>query len=342
VTVDRVVIIGFGSMGQRYLRLIRQILPKVQIGILASRSNRTIQAPSVCVLSNMAEVKCFLPDIGIICNPAPFHLDFARQLAELNVHLLIEKPLSVDLKGVENLIQICNKSNLKLALGYNLRFLPSLKKFKSFIDENLIGSILSVRCEVGQYLPEWRKNTKYQHSVSAQKKLGGGVLLELSHELDYLIWIFGKVEWVQATLTTQSDLEIDVEDVALINLGFCSKGHSKSVVANVCLDFFRRDSTRTCIAIGNQGSLKWNGLSGKVEVLFSNECKWQEVFSCQEGGDQTYSDEIKNLLNSIENGTNPLIGIFDGINVLHVIEAIRASDSLKKVISVDELNSGFL
>jgi predicted dehydrogenase len=73
--------------------------------------------------------------------------------------------------------------------GYNLRFSYSLKRFNELIKKKIVGKILSVRCEVGQYLPDWRPNKDFRKTVSANKRLGGGVLLELSHEIDYLRWI---------------------------------------------------------------------------------------------------------------------------------------------------------
>jgi predicted dehydrogenase len=103
-------------------------------------------------------------------------------------------------------------------VGYNLRFMKSLKKFREILKKNTIGKILSIRSEVGSYLPSWRPDSDYKKSVSAIKKLGGGVLLELSHDIDYLVWLFGNVKWVSSTIHRQSNLKIDTEDTAHITL----------------------------------------------------------------------------------------------------------------------------
>jgi predicted dehydrogenase len=76
-------------------------------------------------------------------------------------------------------------------------FLPSLIEFKRQIFSEKLGKIYSIRAEIGQYLPGWRPESDYRICVSVQQKLGGGVLLELSHEIDYLSWIFGRVDWVK-------------------------------------------------------------------------------------------------------------------------------------------------
>ena len=138
--------------------------------------------------------------------------------------------------------------------GYNLRFSPSLMYFNELIKKNIVGQILSVRCEVGQYLPEWRPNKDYRKTVSANFHLGGGVLLELSHEIDYLRWIFGEVDWVRATLAQQSSLVFDVEDSAHLTLGFLPNENGRQLIGTLNLDFIRHDQTRACIAIGEKGA----------------------------------------------------------------------------------------
>ena len=183
--------------------------------------------------------------------------------------------------------------------------MPSLQKFRSALDSELIGKIFSVRCEVGQFLPSWRPDKDYRNSVSAQSNLGGGVLLELSHEFDYLRWIFGEVEWVQAVLRKQSDLDIDVEDTAHLNLGFNAKfGRDQQLIASVNLDFLRHDKTRLCTAIGDKGSLRWNGLTGVVEQFTIEGGDWLEIFC--DGDIDSYEFEWAHFLNCVSGYENLL------------------------------------
>ena len=115
-------------------------------------------------------------------------------------------------------LELITKKRNNCSNDYNLRYNRSLNFFKNSFQTGILGDLHSVRCEVGHYLPYWRTNTDYRKSVSAQKILGGGVLLELSHEIDYLIWIFGSISKVNAFLTRHSSLEIDVEDTAYLRL----------------------------------------------------------------------------------------------------------------------------
>ena len=273
--------------------------------------------------STMDEALAFAPHITVIANPAPYHLSTAMPLVKAGVHLLVEKPLSVSSHGVAELLNVSANNKSLLLTGYNLRYLLSLQKFKFMLDEQTIGAVWMARCEVGQYLPSWRPDTNYKDGVSAQRALGGGALLELSHELDYMQWIFGEVDWVQAVLTKQSDLEIDVEDSAHLILGFCAKGSESPVVASVNLDFIRQDTTRTCTVIGKLGSLRWNGLTGIVELLVSGTQTWEEVYRHQAARDESYIAEWRDFVACVEGKTQPTVSGTDGLKVLLLIEAIR-------------------
>ena len=271
------------------------------------------------------EAIAFFPQIAVIANPAPFHIYAAQPLADAGVHLLIEKPLSSSIDGVLQLIKTCHKQGTVLLTGYNLRFLPSLHLFRNLLIDNTIGRVSSVRCEIGQYLPSWRPSTDYRQAASARHELGGGVLLELSHELDYLRWIFGEVEWVTATLCRQSTLEIDVEDTAHLILGFVSKDDRSQLIGTVNLDFIRHDTTRNCTAIGEKGTLRWNGLTGVVELYEAEAKEWRKLFRQHHFRDDSYLAEWKNFIDCVNQDETPLVTGGDGLAVLKIIDSARVS-----------------
>lgn len=332
--IDRILIVGLGSIGQRHLRLARELLPKAQIAVLRHQKHQTLPEHADHCYSSMVEALAFEPQIAVIANPATFHIDAARRLAEAGVHLLIEKPLSASTDGIAELLDAVQQHNTVLATAYNLRFLPSLQQFKSMLDDKLIGEVWSVRSEVGHDLAEWRPDSDYRKSVSAQHSLGGGALLELSHELDYLRWIFGEVDWVQAVLSKQSDLEIDVEDTAYMILGFPASNAQSQLVASVNMDFIRQDMTRSCTAIGKLGTLRWNGVTGTVELYAVGETEWSQVYAHCATRDESYIAEWHDFLACIEQGTKPLVGAEDGLRVLEIIEAARLASKTVSRVSV--------
>jgi len=223
------------------------------------------------------------------------------------------------------LLETCQKQGTVLLTGYNLRFLPSLQRFRDLLDEGVVGKVLSVRCEIGQYLPSWRPDNDYRQGVSAERVLGGGALLELSHELDYLRWIFGEVDWVKATLSRQSRLEIDVEDTAHLTLGFTPRTDGHQLIGSVNLDFIRHDTKRLCVAIGESGSLRWDGLTGEVALYEAGAKEWRGLFSHPHQPDDSYMAEWENLIACVTEHKTPLITGEDGLKVLQIIEAARIS-----------------
>lgn len=323
--ISRILIAGLGSIGTRHLGLARELKPDADIRVLRHQAcDHTPEFADGC-FSSLEQAVDFSPQLSVIANPAPFHMPVAIALAESGSHLLIEKPLAASLSDVPRLLDIAGQKNLVLLTGYNLRFLPSLRRFRRLVHEGMVGRVLSVRCEVGQFLPAWRPGSDYRKGVSARRDLGGGVLLELSHELDYLRWIFGDVRWVRASLSKQSALQIDVEDTAHLILGFASAQDPDQLVGTVTLDFIRQDTTRLCTVIGESGSLRWNGLTGVVEHFPAGNGEWNEVFRHAQQRDDSYRAEWRHCLDCIESGHHPLISGEDGMAVLEIIEAAKSS-----------------
>ncbi len=325
--ISRILVVGSGSAGTRHLRLTRECFPNSQIKVLHHRSEGAIPEFSDGCFSTMEEAIEFAPQIAIIANPSTFHVDVAQELAQAEVHLLIEKPLSSSTEGVVRLIETCKNHNSKLMIGYNLRFSPSLQFFREVLSADVIGELFSVRCEVGQYLPSWRPDRDYRQCVSAKKELGGGALLELSHEIDYLRWIFGEVEWVKATLSQQSKLEIDVEDSANLTIGFLPNNGGRQLIGTLNLDLIRHDHTRSCAAIGEKGTLRWNGLTGEVDLYEKDATGWKTLYRYQPKQDETYRFEFQSFLDSIRENGVPFVTGKDGLRVLEIIEAARVSST---------------
>lgn len=338
--LERLLIVGLGSIGTRHVRLARELVPGVQIAVLRHKDCQGIPPGIDHCMTSLEEALQFRPQAAVIANPASHHLDVALPLARAGIHLLIEKPISSTIQRVSELIDLCRAQGVILMTGYNLRFLPSLQRFRELLQEKRVGRVLSVRAEIGQYLPTWRPGCDYRTTVSAKAALGGGALLELSHEIDYLRWLFGEIDWVSAIQRKQSELEIDVEDTAHLILGFSHRAGEVQVVASLDMDFIRHDTTRTCTVIGEAGTLRWNALTGTVDLFEQGEKTWQTVFTHQHQRDDSYLAEWRHFLGCITGGTPPPITGQDGLAVLHLIEAARLSSATGSVVSIQHENEG--
>jgi predicted dehydrogenase len=334
VLIERLLVVGYGSIGQRHLRIARGLLPDADIRVLRHQKYESVPEFADGCMITLDEALAFAPQAAVIASPSTFHLQTALPLAEAGVHLLVEKPLAASFRGVAQLLASCGAHGTVLMPAYNLRFLPSLQTYRDKVQSGLIGKVLSVRCEIGQYLPSWRPGSDYRQAVSASRALGGGALLELSHEIDYLRWIFGDVVSVQASLSKQSNLEIDVEDTAHLILGFEADAEGRNLIANLNMDLVRHDTTRQCLAIGEHGSLLWNGVTGTVEHFPAACSAWQQVFAHMPQRDESYIAEWQHFIVCIRNGVKPLICGEDGLAALNIIEAARRSAAANEAMLV--------
>jgi len=324
----RILVVGLGSIGKRHLSIIRILRPDADIRVIRHKSCTEIPKFANGCFDSFQEAVEFLPQAAVIANPSPFHLSISKILANIGCHLLIEKPLSNNANDISDLIKIRNQNNLIAHVGYNLRRDSTLVRFKKEVVSGLVGRILSVRCEAGHYLPSWRPNSDYRLGVSARADLGGGVLSELSHELDYLRWIFGEISSVSARLDKQSDLEVDVEDSAHFHLRLVSDS-GNFVTASVNLDFIRHDRRRVCFAIGERGTLKWDGIKGCVELWKEESKNWETLYNFQHSRNDTYIQQWLDFLNCIDKDKNKieLSSLEDGLAIMKVIDSIRESNS---------------
>jgi predicted dehydrogenase len=326
--IERALVVGLGSIGARHLRLLREALPHADIRVLR-RSRSANGSPDADGEFDSLDAACaFAPQLAIIANPAPFHVAAASALARAGAHLLVEKPISNSVVGVPELVAQCAAQRQILQVGYNLRFLETLQRFRDEVRSGSVGTIHACRCEVGQFLPGWRPSVDYRESASARADLGGGALLELSHELDMLRWVYGEITSVGAWIGRQSALEIDVEDCVAMQLLFSpAKSGLPGVVAQVSLDFLRHDTTRICTAIGEKGTLRWDAVAGTVTRYDPGTGVWQELQMVKPDRDASYRAQIAALLRSIETGEAPMIAATgqDGLAVIELIDAARGS-----------------
>jgi predicted dehydrogenase len=330
VKYTRILIAGIGSIGKRHLKIVRESLPDATIMVLRHKHPaEPVEFADFCT-SSVEDVIKFRPELAVLANPATFHADLARALLGVGCRLLIEKPLAADVEQAQAIVRDAQEVGIACQVGYNLRFMPSLIEFRRILRSEFVGEILSVRCEVGQHLAGWRPGVDYRQCVSARRELGGGVLLELSHELDYLGWIFGPIEWVNAWTGRQSALEIDVEDTAHLILGF--KAPSK-VCTVLTMDFIRHDTTRRCVAIGTKGSLFWDALGGVVEVCNAGSSERLELFRQHDDRDVTYRNQWSAFMARPHSLVMPspqletVATLEEGLFTLQVVEAARQSAS---------------
>ena len=318
--MDSFVIIGMGSIGKRHAVNLKKLYPKANIfGVSASGKN-TLISENIDSLISLKEAIDIKPNYAIVSCPASLHAKTAIKLIENEIPCLIEKPLAHKYKDCLDIQEACSLMAFdKLAVGYCLRFLPSAKILKKYIDQNFLGPIYNIRSNVGQYLPSWRADKKYTDSVSASKALGGGALLELSHELDYLQWMFGSLSIKHSYLRQSGELDVDVEDLA--NLVLMT---NDGIYLDVHLDFVQKSSQRICEIIGRDGRLVWDLIANNI-MLFNS--KGMSVLYSEPKYDKNemYIEMIRAFEKKIHEGNNCLADINGAANIVKIIEQAKYS-----------------
>ena len=242
------VFIGLGSIGQRQLQLWHNLTGECPWAV---RSGHGPELPphTYQPATSVQEAVNSGAKVAFICNPTSEHIASALECARLGLALFLEKPIGNSLEGWKELKTLLIDGPMISYVAYPLRFHPLLQRCRALIANHELGDVLSFSAICSSYLPDWRPGSNYRNCYSAQKRLCGGALLDLSHELDYLAWLFGPYKITTARLERISDLKIDTEDHVDLLLRFAS-----GVPGRVHLDYYRRDAQRTLDIVAAEGS----------------------------------------------------------------------------------------
>lgn len=320
-------IVGFGSIGKRHFNNLKQI-ENVEASVLTRRQGLNISGTRVYYSLEEALNQDF--DAVFITNETSLHISVALPFAERGFNLFIEKPLSNSMRDVDRLVDLANRNGLKVVIGCDERFRPMVKLVKGFIQEDKAGRIISARIEAGQYLPDWHPWQDYRDSYSASKEMGGGVILDLIHELDYAHWLFGEMSRVFCFSSKKSDLEIQTEDVAEILIEF-----QNGTLCEVHLDYIQRYPCRSIELIGTKGTIRADIVANKVNVFEAERGDWELIDLGSFETNKMYIDEVNHFINYIRGSAQqPLTGLDTGVKILKVALAAKESSLLGKVVEV--------
>ena len=255
-------VIGHGSIGKRHAEVLTGIDEIGDVSVLSSQPGLPYQT-----LSSLEEIPRLDPDYIVVASPTTQHhsqLDFLEEHLQ-DKKILVEKPL------FDSLVDFQVRNN-EMVVGYNLRFHPLLQKIRELCRDRHLWSILVFCCT---YLPDWRPGRDYRTSSSARKDSGGGVLLDLSHELDYVQWLAGPLETEHAVSKKVSDLEIDTDDLLLF-----SGRSAGGACVHIGLNYFTREPIRQIILDGEDISIQGDLISKKLVVTMGgskSEFSWPDL-----------------------------------------------------------------
>jgi predicted dehydrogenase len=314
---------GCGSVGRRHIRNLRS-LTKGEIHAFRVRRESLGDFEREYGIRTFTELEEALdqrPAAVFVTNPTSLHLGVALKAAERGLPLFIEKPLSHSLEGVDELIRICEAKRLTAFVAYKMRFHKSIRKIKEIVESGALGRIISGRAHYSGYLPKWHPWEDYRRQYSSRSDLGGGVVLDATHEIDYLRWLLGEVTEVKSLVGKVGDLETDTEDTAEILLRFAS-----GAFGSVHMSYAEQPEHRYCHVLGSKGSVYWDQLRRAVILHADNGKGWQ-TFDEGEGHDldRMFVEEMRHFLECLEGRSAPAVGLRDGKKVLEI--ALQAKNA---------------
>lgn len=301
-------IIGFGSIGKRHAYHLTQL--GFQVTFVSSQQvEYYFRYPTI----SEAFESCHF-DLVIIANSTFMHYVSLEQIIRCGYKgvVLVEKPLYSQVEILPN-----NVATKNIFIGYNLRFSQLLLSVKEILQNE---EVLSFSAHVGQYLPTWRSGVDYRKSYSAQKQAGGGVLRDLSHELDYCLWLCGSCIDVCALGGQYSTLEITSEDIFSI-LMRCQS----CPVINLHLNYLNRTPRRELLIQTVQHTVL-------VDLIKGNLIRNGEVIlQVSNDVENTYRRQLEAI---IAGSFEQLCSYSEGLKVVKLIHAIEESNYSKKWIAL--------
>lgn len=307
----KIIIIGFGSIGQRhYNNLLGLGHKNVFVYDPDTKRTKCLKPGFKQEIISVEALKQF--DIAFICTPNNLHIKNALDCSQAGLHLFIEKPLSHNSAGIKDLISICQEKKLINMVACNMRFHPCLRFIKGYLTEKKLGKVYSIHHECGSYLPHWRPNTDYRQNYAARKSTGGGIILDDIHEFDLLFWLNNFEEAMESKFVyaKTSDLEIETEDNSIAVFKFSNK-----VLGSVRSDYLQQAYSRNCKIVGEKGNLEWD--FNENIVWLKNKEHSRKLFEIKNYDlNQMYVEQIKYFFNCLDRGQSTFNDISTALIVL--------------------------
>jgi|TARA_Y100000294_G_scaffold130027_1_gene121944 predicted dehydrogenase len=305
----KILICGLGSIGKRHANNLIH-LKKENLIFFRERNHNLNdkklkkKKTSNSLIKSLSEK----PDVAFICNTTSKHIDTAIACAKKGCHLFIEKPLSNNLKKIKILESIVKKKKIKVMIGYNMRFHPLMIKIKKLLENNQLGHVYNIQSEWSEYLPDWHPWENYKDTYAAKKNMGGGCSLTLSHELDSMYWLFGKIKKVKNfKIFKYLDGDIDTSSDFLIEFNNKAVGYSH-------IDFLGKPHIRKLYISGTRKKIFFNYYKNQIKII--NRSGNIKVVKVKFKKNDMYIEEVKYFLKCIKKNISPSPSIQDSKYIL--------------------------
>lgn len=303
----KLLLIGLGSIGQKHLSILSE-MEGLELAALRTSKGLLKKEITIPTFYTVAEALAFQPDGVIVANPTAFHAETALPFLEAGCKVLIEKPIDETVEKAAILKPYASQ----IRVAYCMRFHPLMHYLKNKFSEE---PPFKVGFKRSFYLPKWHPYADYTQEYTAQKKLGGGVIRTLSHELDLAIHWFGEPETMVGVTDKVSFLSIDTDDYAFFTLK--TKQHTR---VNFELDFFSPVNCNTGEAFTAKGMYQWT--LNEVRFMPYSATEFTTEITFENAVQEMYENQLNDFCSFVNGATSTNCTLEEAVILLNIIEKI--------------------
>lgn len=314
---NQILIIGNSPIAIRHYKILKKFYPYKKIFFLKKYNTILHFNDGQFKKINNINLKKLSFFLIVICTRSNHHISYAKKFFKKSKYIFIEKPLSNNLNEAIKFYKFykLSKNKPQIKIGYNLRFLKSLIKFKYLVNKKVLGKIFYINCYVGKSIEFWRNGDL---NIAATKKNGGGALFELSHEIDYLKWIFGdlKLKYSYINLIKKFNFNVDQSVFALF---LCKKKRLNNLPINLTMDIISVDPKRFCEVICEKGNISIDMVSN--QIILTERTKKKKIIFSKKDLEESYVEQFKYFLKSSKQ--NSISDIRNSAEIIKLIDQIK-------------------
>jgi predicted dehydrogenase len=331
-----ILIIGSGSVGKRHARNFAGL--GCRISCVDPRAERRAElAAETPVVGSHATAEAALEAGGldgvVVASPTAYHPATTVTALEAKLPVLLEKPVAKSAAEAKIMLRAEQTTGVQVLLGYTWRWWPPLRRLRELLDGNAVGKLRHVQFHMSAHLADWHPWEPYQEFFMASAAQGGGALLDESHWIDLMVWLFGRPQQLIGRVEKISDLEIDADDNVDVLALF-----SNGLRVSLHLDLYGRPHEKFIRFIGEGGTAMWSADPNRIAIGRESAQKWEEeTFACERN--DMFVAVAEEFLAVIAGRTQPSCTLAQGVGVMELIEAIRSSSKSGRAVVTAEVTA---
>jgi predicted dehydrogenase len=321
ISHPHILVVGFGSAGRRHAQNLAR--RGATISVVDTRPDRLDPPEGLSIRTQHASIAEAVAagrfDGAVVATPTAFHVDQTDALIAAGCRVLLEKPVALDFASARRLRDLEAKSGKPILVGYTWRWWAALRELRARLHSGAIGRPLRAELIMASHLEDWHPWEPLSDFFMSKAALGGGALLDESHWIDQMLWLFGMPGEIAGQVERISSLPIDSDDHVELQ-AFYPDG----LRVRVHLDLYTRPTERSIRIFGDRGALQWSFEGNAIAQCHSPDQAWEKKSFSGERNDM-FDAVAAEFLNVCRAGTRPSCGLVEGLAALRVVDVARES-----------------